>query len=105
MLVCLASFACSVGARGSNATYAYKLYCPDVTTSFVVDAAASTLQYNHDAAIALFDDHWIVMWNANTMPIEGHEIVPAMLQDQGENSSESPNLQLSQPRDLWQYLR
>ena len=73
LAVLLAPLACAaVGARGSSTAYAYKLYRPDVTTSLVVDAAASTLQYNHDAAIALFDGRWIVLWNANALPIEGH---------------------------------
>ena len=42
----------------------YELYRPVVTRSFVLDPRTSSLQYNHDASIALFNSTWYALWNA-----------------------------------------
>ncbi len=49
----------------------YRWYQPTVERSFVVDTAASPLQYNHDSSIAWFGDRWFCLWNANLCADEG----------------------------------
>lgn len=49
----------------------YTVYQPRIERSFVVDAAAQSLRYNHDSSIAWFRDRWFCVWNANTIPSEG----------------------------------
>jgi hypothetical protein len=49
----------------------YQLFRPVIESAFVVDAAKSPLQYNHDASIALFNSVWIAVWNGNENPLEG----------------------------------
>lgn len=49
----------------------YEWYQPTVERSFVVDAASSPLQYNHDSSVAWFGDRWFCLWNANAHADEG----------------------------------
>ncbi len=76
-LLCLLLSGCrqASGQAGPGASddgwQRYTVYQPQIERSFVVDAAAQPLRYNHDSSIAWFRDRWFCLWNANTIPREG----------------------------------
>jgi hypothetical protein len=39
----------------------YEVYLPNVTHSWVVNKATSTLQYNHDSSVVRFKNQWITV--------------------------------------------
>ncbi|MBT3375152.1 MAG: exo-alpha-sialidase [Lentisphaerae bacterium] len=49
----------------------YHVYRPRIEHSTVVDGDVSFLKYSHGSTVGRFGDHWICLWNANTVPIEG----------------------------------
>jgi len=51
--------------------HSYAVYQPRIERSFVCDAVAQPLRYNHDSSVAWFNDRWFCLWNANAIPEEG----------------------------------
>jgi hypothetical protein len=65
-------FGCTASLADTSRNWQhYSVYQPRIERSFVVDAAAQPLRYNHDSTIAWFKDRWFCLWNANTVPREG----------------------------------
>jgi alpha-L-fucosidase len=49
----------------------YDVYQPSVDHTTVVDGDVDPLKYSHGSTVGRLGDHWVCLWNANTVPIEG----------------------------------
>ena len=57
----------------------YEVYQPKIEVGDICNGATGKLRYNHCATLAWYQDRWVALWNANTVPFEGKPSQPVVL--------------------------